>query len=77
MGVARLAKKYGKIVIAFSGCVTRDAETLCEHGIDAFFPILRTVTSLEEAMNENNAYANLRYTAVQVFKLIKTVGGVK
>ncbi len=70
-GVAKLAKKYKKPVIAFSGCVTDDAVVCNEHGIDAFFPILRNPCSLEEAMDCDNAYKNLRDTAEQVFKLIK------
>lgn len=72
VGVARAAKKHGKPVIAFSGAVTDDA-TLCnEHGIDAFFPIVRTPCSLKDAMDKENAYANLKNTAEQVFRLIKT-----
>lgn len=71
IGVARLAKKYGKKVIAFCGCTTADAEICNEHGIDAYFPILRSVTSLDEALDINNAYDNLRATAYQVFRLIE------
>ena len=71
VGVAKLAKKYNKPVVAFSGCVTDDAAFCNEHGIDAFFPILRKPCTLEEAMNVNNAYKNLRDTACQVFRLIK------
>ncbi len=71
IGVAKLAKKYGKKVIAFSGCISDDAEILGEHGIDAFFPILPRILSLEEAMNPDNAYNNLKNTAYQVFRLIK------
>ena len=70
IGVARLAKKYGKKVIAFSGCVTDDAEVCNGHGIDAFFPIIRGVTTLEEALDTNNAYKNLTATAYQVFRLL-------
>ena len=70
IGVAGLAKKYGKRVIAFSGCVTEDAEVINDHGIDAFFPILRGVTTLEDALNPDNAYKNLTATAYQVFRLI-------
>lgn len=70
IGVAGLAKKYGKKVIAFSGCVTEDAEVINEHGIDAFFPILRSVTTLEEALQKENAYKNLTATACQVFRLM-------
>ena len=40
IGVAGTAKAYGKKVIAFSGCVTRDAVACNDAGIDAFFPIL-------------------------------------
>ena len=70
IGVAGLAKKYGKKVIAFSGCVTNDAEVCNDHGIDAFFPILRCVTTLEDALNPQNAYKNLTATAYQVLRLL-------
>ena len=70
IGVAKLAKKHGKKVIAFCGCTTEDAEMCNQHGIDAFFPILRTVTTLDEALDINNAYSNLRATAYQVFRLL-------
>ena len=70
VGVAKLAKKYGKKVIAFSGCVTEEAEVCNDHGIDAFFPILRKVTTLEEALDTENAYQNLKKTATQVFRLL-------
>ena len=73
VGVAKLAKKYGKKVIAFSGAVTDDAVACNEHGIDAFFPILKKPCSLEEAMDVNNAYKNLKNTALQVFNLIKAL----
>ena len=70
IGVAKLAKQYDKKVIAFSGCVTDDAEVCNRHGIDAFFPILRNVASLEEALDTANAYQNLSATAYQVFRLL-------
>lgn len=69
VGVAKLAKKYGKTVIAFSGCVTEEAEVCNDHGIDAFFPVLRTVCTLEEALDCENAYKNLKATAYQVLRL--------
>lgn len=71
VGVAKLAKKHGKTVIAFSGSVTKDASALNNAGIDAFFPILRSVCSLEDAMNTKNAYNNMANTAEQVFRIIK------
>ena len=70
IGVAQMAKKYGKKVIAFSGCVTDDAVLCNEHGIDAFFPILRTVTTLEEAMKPDVARKNLVAAVEQVFRLL-------
>ncbi len=74
IGVAQLAKKYDKPVIAFAGCVTKDA-TLCnKHGIDAFFPIMRKATTLDEVMNHDNALNNLADTAEQVMRLIMMKG---
>lgn len=70
-GIAAIAKKYGKKVIAFSGAVTDDAREVNQNGIDAFFPILRTVCSLEDAMKTENAYKNMTDTAEQVFRVMK------
>lgn len=70
--IAGLAKKYGKPVIAFSGAVHDGAELCCRHGIDAFFPVLRRISTLEEAMESSNAHRNLSSTAEQVFRLIRT-----
>ena len=70
IGVAKLAKKHGKRVIAFAGCVTEDAEECNAHGIDAFFPIIRGIVTLDEALNKENALKNLKATAYQVFRLI-------
>lgn len=70
IGVAALAKKYGKRVIAFSGCVTEDAKACNDHGIDAFFPIVRGAVTLEEAMDKENASRNMADTAEQVFRLL-------
>lgn len=72
IGVAKLAKKHGKKVIAFSGAVTRDAVKCNEAGIDAFFPIVRGASALSDAMKPENARQNMIDTAEQVFHLIKT-----
>lgn len=69
VGVAALAKKYGKPVVAFAGSVTRDAIACHEKGIDAFFPILRGICTLEEAMEPETARRNLADTAEQVYRL--------
>lgn len=72
VGVAKIAKKYNKPVVAFSGAVSDDAKMCNTVGIDAYFPILRTPCTLDDAMNIENAYKNLSDTAEQVFRLIKT-----
>ena len=72
-GVANIAKKYGKTVLAFAGAVTEDAIRCNEHGIDAFFPILRGVVSLDEAMNPEHARKNMTAAVEQAFRLIKSV----
>ena len=74
IGVAEIAKKYNKTVVAFSGCVTDEADICNKHGIDAFFPILRSVTTLDEAMDSENAKKNMAAAAEQVFRLIKRFG---
>ena len=74
IGVAKIAKKYDKTVLAFAGSVTKDAVECNEHGIDAFFPILRGIQTLQEAMDSNNARENMVATVEQVFRLINKSG---
>jgi len=71
IGVARLAKKHGKRVIAFSGCVGDGVEKVNAAGIDAYFPILRKVVTLEEALEAKAASDNLSATVEQAFRLLK------
>ncbi|MBQ1915464.1 MAG: glycerate kinase [Selenomonadaceae bacterium] len=71
VGVADIAKRHGKPVLAFAGCVTRDATACNAHGIDAFFPILRGVSTLEEAMDADNARQNMMDTVEQAMRLIQ------
>lgn len=69
-GVAKLAKKYSANAIAFAGVVDNDAVEVNNHGIDAFFPILDQIRSVEEAMDPKKAEENLRRCVNQVFRLI-------
>ena len=71
VGVARLAKKHGKMVLGFAGSVTKDAAACNSCGIDAFFPILRRVLTLGEAMENSSARENMTDTVEQVFRLMK------
>ena len=50
--------------------VTRDAVACNEKGIDAFFPVVRGVSTLEEAMKPETAKVNVTDTVEQVFRLI-------
>ena len=70
VGVARLAKKYNAKVIAFAGRVTKEATACNKEGIDAFFPILRSVCTLAEAMDPVAARNNMTATVEQVFRLL-------
>ena len=74
IGVAKIAKKFDKTVLAFAGAVTKDAIVCNEHGIDAFFPILRRIQTLQEAMTPEIARDNMVTTVEQVFRLINVRG---
>ena len=71
IGVAKLAKKHGKRVLAFSGILGDGVEQVNAAGIDAYFPILRKLVSLEEALDVKNAAANLAATVEQAFRILK------
>ena len=68
-GVAKIAKRHHKPVIALAGSVQRCAKDCHKHGIDAYFCILNEPMSLEEAMRKDNAIRNLKMTAEQVIRL--------
>ena len=70
VGVARLAKRHHIPVIAFAGSLTKEAVECNKNGIDAFFPILRNIVTLEDAMKPENAKVNLSDSVEQVFRLI-------
>ena len=76
IGVAKLAKAHNKLVIAFSGCVTDDAIACNKEGIDAYFPTIQALDTLENILKEDMAKKNLYNTVVQTFNLIKNVRGL-
>ncbi|MBF1272563.1 glycerate kinase [Oribacterium sinus] len=69
IGVAKLAKSQRILVVAFAGAVTEGAKACNQAGIDAYFPILRGISTLEEAMEKENARRNLEDTVEQVISL--------
>lgn len=70
VGVSKLAKAHGAKVLAFSGSVTKEAVACNQAGIDAFFPILRRIVTLEEAMDPSTARSNMTASVEQVFRLL-------
>ena len=70
VGVARLAKKYNPRVTALAGRAKKEATACNKEGIDAFFPILRSVCTLAEAMDPVAARNNMTATVEQVFRLL-------
>ena len=71
VGVARLAKQYNCKVLAFAGGVTDDAGQCNKEGIDAFFPIVRGVCTLDEAMDKATAKKNMALAVEQAFRLLQ------
>lgn len=77
IGVARLAKDCGCLVVALAGGVTEDAAACNDAGIDAFFPIVRGATTLEEAMRPETAQAHMADAAEQAFRLLKAAWDIR
>ena len=69
IGVARLAKRYGRPVIGIAGCLAVDAHVVHEQGIDAIFSVLSQVGNMEEAMD--HAAANVRTTSRNIAAALK------
>ena len=61
--LASMEDKYQELkVLAFAGVVSDGARECNDKGIDAFFPIIRNITTKKEAMNTQNARRNLSDT---------------
>jgi glycerate kinase len=69
IGVARVAKRYGKPVIGIAGCLSADANVVHEHGIDALFSVLSTVGTMEEALT--HAASNVRSVSRNIASTLK------
>lgn len=70
IGVAHLAKRHNCKVLAFAGCLGDGVEAVNAAGIDAYFPILRQVVTLNEALDKSRAAANLTSAVEQAFRLL-------
>ena len=72
-GAARLAAKHNVPCIALAGSIGDGASACHDAGIDAYFPILRRVCTLDEVMRPDIAAANLADSVEEVFRLIRAV----
>jgi glycerate kinase len=68
-GVARIAKRLGKPVIAIAGCLSADVGVVYAHGIDAVFSVVPVPCSLEDALA--NAAVNIRLAARNIAATVK------
>ena len=59
VGVARRAKRYGKPVVAVVGGRADNLDAVCDQGIDLVLPICRKPMSLSQALDPQDAEANL------------------
>lgn len=69
IGVAKAAKRFNKPVIAISGCLREDYEAVYQHGIDAVFPIITQLGTLEATLA--NARKNLISTAQNIARVYR------
>lgn len=69
LGVATVAKKHNKPVVALAGKVGEDIEILYEKGIDAIFGIMKGVTSIEEALAKGQE--NVEKTSENIMRLLE------
>jgi glycerate kinase len=70
VGIASIAKKYNKPVIALTGSLDVDLNDLYSNGINAVLAIQKGPCSLEKSMQSEIACKNLSDTAEQIARLI-------
>ncbi|AKN30177.1 glycerate kinase [Clostridium carboxidivorans P7] len=68
LGVATIAKKYNKPVIALAGRVGEGTDVLYNMGINSIFGIMRGVASLEEALTKGQE--NIEKTSGNIIRLM-------
>lgn len=74
VGVAAVAKRYGKPVIGIAGSLSPDVAVVHAYGIDAVFSVLSQAGSLEEALT--HAAANLRAASRNIAAALKLAGAL-
>ena len=76
IGVAKIAKKFGKPVIGIAGSLGHDAYHVHDHGIDAIFTVTQRPETLEKALKDtgNNLLSLSRNIAILYQLGMKTRG---
>lgn len=69
IGVAQTAKRFNLPVVAIVGCLREDYDVVYQHGIDAVFPIIRRLGTLEETLRQGRE--NLESGAENIARLIR------
>ncbi len=73
IGVARVAKQYGRPVIAIAGSLLTDAGVVHGYGIDALFSVLSRVCTVDEALA--HAAENVRTASRNIAAALKMGSG--
>lgn len=71
LGVAMIAKKYNKPVIALAGKVGDNIQVLYDKGIDSIFCIMRGAATLKDALSKGKE--NLEMTAENIIRFMKVL----
>ncbi|MBY9081395.1 glycerate kinase [Paenibacillus sp. HN-1] len=75
LGVAAVAKKHNKPVVALAGRVGEDIEMLYEKGIDSVFGIMKEAGSIEEALMKGRE--NIEKTAESIVRFMYSTQGLR
>ncbi|MNN43939.1 Glycerate 2-kinase [compost metagenome] len=74
LGVAAVAKKHNKPVVALAGRVGENIEMLYEKGIDSVFGIMKEASSIEEALMKGRE--NIEKTAENIVRFMYATRGL-
>ena len=74
VGVARVAKRHNKPVIAIGGSLRHDVDAVFAHGIDAVSSVLYRPCTIDEALTEGNE--NLRRAARNIAAILSMGLGI-
>lgn len=74
LGVAQLARRYGKPVIGIAGSLTKDVGIVHRYGLNAVFSVIHSVCTLEEALAQSAE--NVRMAARNIAETLRIGQGI-